>query len=179
MENNVKANGTTGEVKQWIGELYSLSAGSEVQTWYSGFGIANTVAWSPDGTTLYFGDTLRNCLYRAAFDAERNKIADRTIFCQGFARGLPDGSTVDRDGYLWNCRYGGSCIVRFAPDGSVANVIDTPTRNPTTCTFGSKDLRTLYFTSAGEGRGDGDSFEGALFALEMTTPGLPITPFRL
>ena len=33
--------------------------------------------------------------------------------------GHPDGMTVDSDGYLWVCHWGGSRISRFAPDGTV------------------------------------------------------------
>ncbi|MDE1177302.1 MAG: SMP-30/gluconolactonase/LRE family protein [Edaphobacter sp.] len=179
MENNVRADGSTGEVGQWVGCLYSLAANAERHIWMTGFGIANTVAWSPDGTVMYFADTLRNCLYRATFDVERNQIADRVVFSEGFERGLPDGSAVDCDGYLWNCRYGGSCVVRFAPDGSVADVIETPVKNPTTCTFGANDRRTLYITSAGAVRDDDGGIEGALLALAVEIPGLPATPFLL
>lgn len=179
MENNVRPDGSTGVVREWTGQLYSLAAGCDAQTWYSGLGIVNTVAWSPDGETMYFGDTLRNCLYQGTFDSERNKIENVAIFHHGFARGLPDGSAVDQEGYLWNCRYGGACILRIAPDGSVAEVLETPVKNPTTTTFGSTDLRTLFFTSAGEDRAANDGAEGSLFSLELETPGLPTTPFRL
>lgn len=179
MENNVKADGTTAEVTQWVGQLYSLDSNFKVQSWMSGFGISNTVAWSPDGAVMYFGDTLRNCIYRSAFDAGHNRIRDASIFCEGFLRGLPDGSTVDRDGYLWNCRYGGSCIVRYAPNGSVSHVVDTPVKNPTACAFGAGEMRTLYITSAGDGDPICNSTAGALLALETEVAGLPVTPFLL
>jgi sugar lactone lactonase YvrE len=179
MENNVRPDGTTGEVKEWVGQLYSLTADSDAKSWWSGLGIANTVAWSPDGETMYFGDTLRNCLYRCAFDAGRNEIENSVIFQEGFARGLPDGSAVDQEGHLWNCRYGGTCIIRIAPDGSVVHVLDTPVKNPTTCTFGGPDLRTLFFTSAGGDQATNDGDPGSLFSLEMEIPGLPTTPFLL
>jgi len=80
---------------------------------------------------------------------------------------------------LWNCRYGGSCIVRYAPNGSVDLVIDTPVLNPTTCAFGGFDLKTLYFTSAGEGTQLAGEEDGGLFSMRTLAPGLPTTPFRL
>ena len=51
----------------------------------------------------------------------------------GFGRGHPDGSAVDSEGYLWNCRYGGGCVVRVAPDGAVERVVEVPSawRGPT------------------------------------------------
>lgn len=69
--------------------------------------------------------------------------------------------------------------MRIAPDGTVADVIDTPVANPTTCAFGGADLKTLYFTSAGEQRLGEESMEGALFSMQVETPGLFSTPFRL
>ena len=179
MQNNVRPDGSTGPVTQWIGQLYSLAAGSEAQVWGAEIGIANTIAWSPDHETMYFGDTLRNCLYRYDFDPGRSRIQKRAAFQEGFARGLPDGSTIDAEGYLWNCRYGGACIIRIAPDGAVVDVVDTPVKNPTTCAFGGAAMRTLFFSSAGEDRAAQGGDEGSLFALELETPGLPTTPFRL
>lgn len=179
MQNNVASDGGTTPVNEWIGQLLSLDSSGEMKRWRSGFGIENTIAWSPDGGQMYFGDTLQNRLYRCSFDLGQSSIDDCTIFYEGFERGLPDGSAVDSEGYLWNCRYGGGCIVRIAPDGTVADVIDTPVANPTTCAFGGADLKTLYFTSAGEQRLGEESMEGALFSMQVETPGLFSTPFRL
>lgn len=179
MENNVRSDGSTRPITRSVGQLYSLAAGTEAQVWCTEMGIANTIAWSPNLETMYFGDTLQNCLYRCKFDAERSRIENRTVFQQGFARGFPDGSAVDAEGYLWNCRYGGACILRIAPDGTVVQVIDTPVNNPTTCAFGAEAMKTLIFTSAGEHRAAEDDNEGSLFCLDVNTSGLPSTPFRL
>jgi len=179
MQNNVTNDGGSTPVTEWIGQLFSLDANGSTKIWRNGLGIQNTIAWSPNGGQMYFGDTLQNRLYRSPFDLSQSSIGDCTIFHEGFERGLPDGSAVDSRGYLWNCRYGGGCIVRIAPDGTVADVIDTPVVNPTTCAFGGPDLKTLYFTSAGE-RGSGEeTIEGALFSMQVETPGLLSTPFRL
>src|SRR5437667_8070381 len=75
-------------------------------------------------------------------------IANQRPFLEGFARGLPDGSTVDSAGYLWNCRFFGGCIVRVAPDGQIDRVVEMPVKNITTCTFGGPDRKTLYVTTA-------------------------------
>ena len=124
------------------------------------------------------GDTLANCIYRGSFDTASSRLEGREIFFTGFARGLPDGSTMDAEGHLWNCRYGGSCIVRVAPDGSVADIIETPVNNPTTCAFASADASTLLFTSAASTTPP-DQAEGSLFALQTSVRGLLSTPLRL
>jgi sugar lactone lactonase YvrE len=179
MQNNVRSDGVTTEVTEWRGALYSLTPGSDARVWYSGFGITNTLAWSPGGETMYFGDTLQNCLYRGAFDPVSSRVENREIFFEGFARGLPDGSAVDAKGYLWNCRYGGACIVRVAPDGSIASVIETPVMNPTTCAFGATGSDTLFFTSAAASQGTQQPEAGSLFSFQPEEQGLLSTPLRL
>lgn len=178
MQNNVRSDGTTMDVTEWQGALYSLAPDGQVKQWHSGFGITNTVAWSPNGETMYFGDTLANTIYRGHFDPIDSILEGRESFFHNFELGLPDGSTVDAEGYLWNCRYGGSCIVRIAPDGTVAKIVETPVTNPTTCTFASDDKGTLAFTTAGNARPRGETAE-SLFAFESGVRGLPVTPFAL
>ena len=41
-----------------------------------------------------------------------------------------DLSTIDTDGCLWNCRWGGSCIVRFTPNGKIDQFIESNLANP-------------------------------------------------
>jgi sugar lactone lactonase YvrE len=56
--------------------------------------------------------------------------------------------TVDEEGHLWIARWGGSCIERIAPDGSVGDRIVLPVTRVTSCTFGGGDLGDLYVTTA-------------------------------
>jgi hypothetical protein len=83
---------------------------------------------------------------------------------------------VDCLGYLWNCRAGGSCIVRVAPDGVIDAVIEFPVLNPTSCTFGGENLQTLYITSAALGAPE-HRFAGGLFAMDAGVRGLPENRF--
>ena len=179
MQNNVRDDGTTADVTERRGALFSLAAGSQVKKWYDGFRISNTLAWSPDGGTMYFGDTLENTLYRGLFDPVNSRLGSREIFFTGFDRGLPDGSVVDSEGCLWNCRYGGSCIVCVAPDGSIARKVETPVKNPTTCAFGRHNLSTLFFTAAAAVDEQPPDLTGSLFSLQMPVRGMPATPLRL
>jgi sugar lactone lactonase YvrE len=178
MQNNVDKHGNTRPVTEHVGELISLDALGRTRSWLGRFGISNTVAWSPARDVMYFGDTLGNVIYECDFGAEKN-ITRQRVFTQGFERGLPDGSAMDSEGFLWNCRYGGGCIVRFAPSGEVDAVIDVPVPNPTTCVFGGADLRTLYFTSAGEGIQAAGPGAGGLFSMRVPVRGLPPTLFEL
>lgn len=108
-----------------------------------------------------------------------SSIGEGEIHFSGFERGFPDGSTIDVDGYIWNCRFGGGCIVRIAPDGSVDRVIEMPVKNITTCCFGGTDLSMLYVTTASVMKDDSDRLAGSLFAIETQTRGLPENRFKL
>ncbi len=171
MKNNVLPDGQLGEVGPGQGILYRIAPDGAVSEWRHGLGISNTLCWSPDRSTFYFGDTLANEIYAYDYDAKVGAISEERHFFTGFDRGSPDGSAIDSEGFLWNCRYGGRCITRIAPDGSLAEAIDMPVTNITTCTFGGADLKTLYITTAGSG--PEERLAGSLYAMRVEVAGLP------
>ncbi len=177
MRNNVNADGSGGEAGGKEGALFCLDPDAEVKVWRRDIGIANTLAWSPDQRSFYFGDTLANTIWRYDYDAANGAITNERPFLQAFGRGLPDGSTVDSDGYLWNCRFFGGCIVRIAPDGKIDRVLEIPVQNITTCTFGGPDLRTLYVTTAKIEAPARDRLAGGLFAIQTEIAGQPENQF--
>ena len=176
MWNNVLADGGDGKVGGHDGVLYRFDLDGAVSQWESGIGISNTVTWSPDGSKFYFADTLANELNVYDYDLKTGAIANKRPFLTGFPRGKPDGSGVDSEGYLWNCRSEGSCIVRVAPDGVIDRVLEFPTHKPTSCTFGGRKFDTLFVTSIGLGA-SGDPLAGGLFALNTGVRGLPENRF--
>ncbi|MXU65730.1 SMP-30/gluconolactonase/LRE family protein [Oceanomicrobium pacificus] len=178
MGNNVGRDGEAKEFAQDRGTLYRYRAGQNLEPFDDGIGISNTFCWAPDGQTFYFGDTLANEIRAYPFDPETGDIGDRQPHFSGFDRGLPDGSAIDAEGYIWNCRYFGGCIVRVSPDGGIDRVIDMPVRNITTCCFGGPDLSTLFITTASAEKNPTDRLAGSLFALRTDTRGLPENRFR-
>lgn len=175
MGNNVGPDGENAEVRDGLGRLFRVQAG-RLEEWQAGIGISNTLCWSPDGGTFYFGDTLRNEISAWDYDRATGTITNPRPFFAGFDRGLPDGSAMDAEGFLWNCRYGGACVVRVAPDGRIDRVIEVPARNVTTCAFAG--ARLLITTAHAMGSGNG-RLAGSLFALETPTTGLPENRARI
>lgn len=169
MSNNVGAGGEALEAWEGEGQLFCVRKGEAPRVFKSGIGISNTVCWSPDLRVFYFGDSLRNAIW--AFDYKGASIANERPFFERFGRGSPDGSAMDAEGYLWNCRFGGNCIVRVAPSGVVDRIVEMPVRNITTCAFGGDDLRTLYITTATILGGYRDRLGGSLFAMRVEVPG--------
>ncbi len=171
MRNNVNSDGSTCAAGGRDGALYRLDPDRRVSQWCRDIGIANTLAWSPDQRRFYFGDTLRNVIWEYDYDAAAGSISNSRPFLQGFDRGLPDGSCVDAQGYLWNCRYYGGCIVRVAPSGKIDRIIDMPVQNITTCAFGGPDGKTLFVTSARSEETPHDRLAGGLFAIRTDAGG--------
>lgn len=179
MRNNVEPDGAPTACGGTDGVLFRLDPDGSVSQWKRGIGISNTLAWSPDRRLFYFADTLENTVYVYDYDESTGAIAGERPFFAGFSRGKPDGSAIDAEGYLWNCRFGGGCIVRIAPDGSIDRVIEMPALNITSCTFGGAGYATLYATSAGLEAPPGDRLGGSLFAIQSSVPGLPENRFRV
>lgn len=179
MRNNVNFDGSEGQAGGQDGILLRLDPDGKLTTWRKEIGISNTLAWSADQRRFYFGDTLANIVRVYDYDAATGSIANERPFLEGFARGLPDGSTVDSEGYLWNCRFFGGCVVRVAPNGKIDRVVEMPVKNITTCTFGGADRKTLYVTTAKIDAPAGDRLAGGLYAVATQVAGQPENQFRV
>jgi sugar lactone lactonase YvrE len=175
MRNNVNEDGSAGETGGTDGVLYRIDPDNTVSVCRRDIGISNTVAWSPDQRNFYFGDSLANKIWSYDYDPVSGSISNESPFFQDFKRGSPDGSTVDAEGFLWNCRYYGGCIVRVAPNGKIDRVIEMPVTNITTCTFGGLDLKTLFVTTAWSA---GERLAGGLFAIQCEVGGQPENRFK-
>lgn len=177
MQNNIAQDGSPIAITMNTGRLYRCTAGGRVTALtLDRFSITNTLVWTEAGD-LITADTLKNELYRYCYDPLTQQLYNKRNILVGFDRGLPDGSTMDAEGYIWNCRVvGGGCVVRFDPEGRVDRVVDLPCSWPTSCTFGGPDLKTLYVTSARFTMTDNHllahPFEGGLFAIKPGVVGL-------
>ena len=171
MQNNFDKNGNDISVKENIGKLYMVDTDKKVSIVEEDLGIPNTIVWSPDNSKFYFTDTLNGNIFKYDFDLENGILSNKSHFAK-FNRGYPDGSTMDTDGCIWNCRYGGSCIVRFDPTGQVDQIVEMPVQNITNCVFGGKDLKTLYVTTASNKVSNQSDLDGSLFAINLNYQGL-------
>ena len=179
MRNNIAADGSAIEFGETDGVLLRLDADGKTSVWRKDIGISNTMVWSPDRRRFYTGDSIANVIWAYDYDQATGAISNERPFLQGFARGLPDGSAMDAEGFLWNCRYYGNCVVRVAPDGKIDRVVEMPVKNITTCCFGGADLTTLYVTTASAHAPLGDRLAGSLFAIRTEVKGQPENRFGL
>jgi sugar lactone lactonase YvrE len=159
------------------GGLHRIDADGAVSRVRDRVTVANAIAFAPDRRTIYFADTRVGTIECADYDVATGVVGAWSVFAAADAApGRPDGATVDADGYLWNARYQGGCLARFAPDGRLDRLIELPVSQPTSCAFGGPDLRTLYVTSAWQKlppeRRAAEPLAGSLLALDAGVAGL-------
>ena len=169
MQNNFDKNGNGIPIKENIGKLYKVDTNKKISVIEEDLGIPNTFVWSPDNKNFYFTDTLNGTILSYSFELESGELSNKKNFAT-FDRGHPDGSTIDTDGCVWNCRWGGSCIVRFTPSGKVDQIIEMPVQNITNCVFGGKDMKTLFITTASNE--NKNNLDGSLFSINLNYQGI-------
>lgn len=175
---------TKSEEEAAIGSVYHYRAG-ELTTLKSGISIPNATCFSPDGRIAYWADTPTKKILKVATDpASGLPVGEWTLFADvADGRGYPDGAVVDSEGYLWNAKWGGSCVVRHAPDGSIDRIVEVPVSQVTCPAFGGADLKTLFITTAAKNLNAeqlaAEKHAGSLFALEVDVTGLAETPILL
>ena len=174
MQNNIGEQGQDLPVERRSGGLFRVQADGHVTPLLNGLGIPNTLLWSADATTLYFGDSLDATIYQYSVAAD-GFLSPPEVWRGPHPRGGPDGSAMDADGFVWNARWDGSCLLRLAPNGQVDRVIELPVSRPTSCVFGGADLRTLFITSAASPANH--PLDGALLSIRVDVPGVVCTRF--
>lgn len=159
------------------GSLYRLDPDLALHVMEKGVGISNGIGWSPDKRSMYFTDSPLRVIYIYDFDAASGAIENRRPFIHTpEEKGVPDGLTVDCEGFIWSVCWGGWKITRFDPAGKVARVIQLPVQYPTSCAFGGASLDELFITSAwtalSEDKRKRQLFAGDLFRLDVGVKGL-------
>ena len=165
------------------GVLYRLEGSGPMVPVRTGVCIPNSLAFSPDGQTMYFADSLRYAIFAHDYDLATGTMSAARIFATSVSPAFADGSAVDAEGFLWNAQFNGSQLVRYAPDGSIDRVLPLPVQRPTCCAFGGADLDMLYITTASQGMSQADMqaqpLAGALLAIKVGVCGLPEPRFKL
>jgi sugar lactone lactonase YvrE len=177
MMNNLGPAGEDLPITRASGALWCIEADLSFRAVVRNITITNGVVWSPDSKTLYIADSALQVIHAYDFDLAAGTVDNRRVFSAVTDLGFPDGAAVDSEGYLWSARWEGSCVVRFAPDGTIERVASLPAARVTSCAFGGEDLRTLYVTTARLGLSNEALSEcpqqGGLFAFEAPAAGLP------
>ena len=162
--------------------LYRLDPDCMVTQMDKGITISNGLGWSPDNHRMYYADTQHHVVYAYNFNARKGSLSGRRVFLQvPPEEGLPDGLTVDNQGYIWVAFYDGWRVTRYAPNGKADRQIDLPAARPTCPAFGGAALDELYITTAIDGLSNKELAKqpqaGNLFMLKPGVKGLPEPEF--
>ena len=131
------------------GTLWRIGSGGAAEPMMRGIRIPNALCWSPDSSVMYFTDSYSNEIWAFDFDLATGTMENRRIFASlPEDEGVPDGATVDAEGFVWCARMFGGKVSRFDPDGRLERSIALPVPQVTSCAFGGADLDTLYITTA-------------------------------
>jgi sugar lactone lactonase YvrE len=161
-----------------VASLYRFDHDHSVHRMEGPVTISNALCWSPDNTVMYFADSRKRTMWAYDYDAASGAIANRRVFLEvAEGDGVPDGATVDADGFVWVAHMRGGKVKRYDPDGRVERQIAFPVSLTSCPAFGGPDLSTLYVTTASSKFEPAD-FErepdaGSLFAVDTDVKGLP------
>lgn len=140
-------------------------------------GVPNGLAFSPDGGTMYYADSLARTVWAYDYDSQTGVPTGERILTD-FAElpGTADGATVDEGGCYWIACVFGSAVARITPRGDVDRLVEVPVDKPTKPAFGGSDLGVLFVTSIGGGgsheRYDDPGLNGRLLAMDVGVRGV-------
>lgn len=157
------------------GRLYRINIDGSIHVILENLLVPNGMGFSPDLKYFYFTDSDTRTIYRFNYDRETGNITNQKnhiVIPEG--EGVPDGMTVDAQGYIWSARWDGSHLYRYAPNGTEVLRIKFPALKVTCMTFGGSDYNEMYVSTAGgNDRSREGSGAGAIFYLKPGVKGIP------
>ena len=159
--------------------LYRLDKDGKVLTKViDGVGISNGLAWSADGKTLFFIDSIT--LSIDSFDYHDGQISNRKRMwtAPDDSYGVPDGMCVDSEDGLWVAFWGGGKVRRFNSRFEITDEIELPQPLVTSCAFAGRDLNLLVITTARSEQTGEDENLGKTYVARVSTPGTPTQLFQ-
>lgn len=150
------------------GRLLRFDPDGLVSELFDGVGIPNGMGFSPDLQKMYFTDSVPRRIYSFDYDRASGDLSNRHVFAEiPPDQGLPDGMTVDSDGFIWTAIWFGGRIKRYSPDGRLDREIFLPAKQTSSVTFGGDGLEEIYVTTASSTGAD-----------DLQPPGYDQTAFR-
>ena len=165
----------TMPTREQSGRLYLLNTDGTLRKVFDGAGCSNGIGFTPDRKRMYHTNSTTREIRIYDYDRETGVLSNEHLFLSvPDGQGLPDGMTVDAEGYIWSARWGGSSLFRFAPDGTEDMRIEFPALNVSSVMFGGEDYTDIYVTTAGgTDRAKNGPGAGALFHINLGIRGVP------
>jgi sugar lactone lactonase YvrE len=163
--------------------FYRYDGGSTLTELFNEVGTSNGLAWSSEGTTLYYIDSKTGRIDVCDYDLSTGTPSNRRPLVTAALKGRPDGMCIDAEGNLWSGHWGGWAVRCYSgQSGECLAEIPIPCANVTSCCFGGPKLDQLYITTASKGLTDEDRptqpGAGQVFIAEPGVIGAPVHVFR-
>ena len=165
----------TMPAKDRLGRLYRLDPDGTLTKLLEGITCSNGMGFTPDRKQMYYTDSMKREIYLFDYDEGTGDISNQRLFVRTpEGDGIPDGMTVDAEGFIWSARWDGSCLVRFRPDGSEDRRIMFPAKKVSCPIFGGYNHADIYVTTAGgQNKATEGAGAGALFRMNLGIRGVP------
>jgi D-xylonolactonase len=165
----------TMPTKERLGRLYRLDTDGSIHLLLEGIGCSNGMGLTPDRTRMYYTDSGQRAIYVFDYDAASGAITNQRLFVRTpEGEGVPDGMTVDAEGYIWSARWDGSHLYRYSPEGQEVDKVRFPAKKVSSVIFGGPDYTDMYVTTAGGHIKETDGADaGALFRINLGIRGVP------
>lgn len=133
------------------GYLFRIDLDGSCTIMEDGLHLSNGMGFSPSCDRFYLVDTILRVVYVYDYDVTSGNIKNRQVLIQ-FKKdeGLPDGMTVDREGFLWVAKWFGGKVSRYDPDGNLERTINLPVAQISSLTFGGELCKDIFITSAAQ-----------------------------
>ena len=114
-----------------------------------GVSVSNGIDWAPDASAMYYADSGTGRVDVFDVDPADGQVSRRRALLEIELPGaVPDGLTVDAEGFLWVALWDGGRVRRYTPDGRLDREVLLPVDRATSVAFGGPSLDALYVTTA-------------------------------
>ncbi len=126
------------------GQIWRIGLDGNATRLFGDMGTTNGIEVSPDGRTLYVGESDERVIW--AFDiGVDGTVFGKRVFMRFADHGL-DGLRSDVDGNLYVTRYGAGTVLKVSPSGRILQEVNVLGARPSNICLGGMDGRTAYFT---------------------------------
>ncbi|XP_050544860.1 regucalcin-like [Daktulosphaira vitifoliae] len=117
--------------------------------------VSNGMAWSKDGSKMYYIDSPTKQIDLFDYDSKTDSINNRRPFYNfstDFIPGVPDGMTIDENDNIWIANYGGAQVLHVSGvSGKLLGKLPIKAKYVSSVTFGGNNLDKLYVTTLSRG----------------------------
>jgi len=136
--------------KKQSGSLYCLDNYMKLHKVDTNYFITNGPAFL-NKNNFYHTDSKKKIIYKIKIDRKFKNIKKRIFLKFNKTDGSPDGMTIDKKNNLWVCHYHGRKISVYDLRANKIHQVFLPAKNITNCTFGGKDNKELFISTALKG----------------------------